>query len=156
MKINEKMHQPCDLPKIIDVGHDEKMAKRFGSGKMLIAPPIEFDQIMKEVPKGKLLTVPEIRNNLARKHGADFTCQLTAGIFVNMVANAAHERVVNELGDDTPFWRTLKKDGELNIKYPGGIEEQKMKLEDEGHEVIQKGQRYFVKNFEDKLWRPQE
>ena len=49
--------------------------------------------------------------------------------------------------DDTPYWRTLKKDGELNEKYPEGIDGQKFRLEMEGHTVIQKGKRYFVKDF---------
>ena len=77
----------------------------------------------------------------------NYTCQLTCGIFINIAAHASVERGgVNE----TPYWRTLKKDGELNEKYPGGIEEQKLKLEIEGHTIIQKGKRYFVKDFADK------
>ncbi len=152
MKYNDKLKQPSDLPKIIDIGHDEKMVRRFGSGKMLIAPPLAYDEIMKKIPKGYLTTVPEIRKALAKKNKADFTCQLTAGMFVNVVANAAHERVIEGLEDDTPYWRTVKKDGELNAKYPGGVIGQKMELENEGHEIIQRGQRYFVKDFEKKMW----
>lgn len=53
--------------------------------------------------------------------------------------------------DDTPYWRTLKKDGELNEKYPEGIDGQKFRLEMEGHTVIQKGKRYFVKDFKPKF-----
>lgn len=41
--------------------------------------------------------------------------------------------------DKTPYWRTLKANGELNAKYPGGVEAQKEMLEKEGHIVIQKG-----------------
>ncbi|SMP53359.1 MGMT family protein [Anoxynatronum buryatiense] len=127
------------------------MAKRFGCGNMLIAAPIEYDEVMKRIPEGELITSHEIRDYLAQKHGADFTCQLTAGIFINIVANASQER--EDLGskDITPYWRTLKKDGELNEKYPGGIDQQKMLLEVEGHEVIKKGKRYFVKNYEKAL-----
>nr|WP_283409166.1 MGMT family protein [Anoxynatronum buryatiense] len=139
------------MPKIEFVGHDNKMAKRFGCGNMLIAAPIEYDEVMKRIPEGELITSHEIRDYLAQKHGADFTCQLTAGIFINIVANASQER--EDLGskDITPYWRTLKKDGELNEKYPGGIDQQKMLLEVEGHEVIKKGKRYFVKNYEKAL-----
>lgn len=53
--------------------------------------------------------------------------------------------------DKTPFWRTLKANGELNEKYPGGAMAQKEKLEAEGHTIIQKGRkniRYYVKNYE--------
>jgi hypothetical protein len=46
----------------------------------------------------------------------------------------------------------LKKDGELNEKYPEGIDGQKLRLEMEGHKIIQKGKRYFVKDYKDKLF----
>ena len=39
--------------------------------------------------------------------------------------------------DKTPYWRTLKANGELNEKYPEGIEKQKELLEKEGHTIIQ-------------------
>ena len=49
------------------------------------------------------------------------------------------------------YWRTLKANGELNEKYPNGIEAQKEKLEAEGHIILQKGRkniRYYVKDYE--------
>lgn len=51
-------------------------------------------------------------------------------------------------------WRTLKANGELNAKYPNGIEAQKEKLEAEGLTIIQKGRkniRYYVKDYENFL-----
>ena len=42
---------------------------------------------------------------------------MTAGIFVNIVAWASYQK--NE--DITEYWRTLKSDGELNVKYPEAI-----------------------------------
>ena len=148
---NEKLNNSGDLPKIEFLGLENKMAKRFGCGNMLIAAPIEYDEVMKRIPEGKLITSHEIREYLAKKHNADFTCQLTAGIFINIVANASHERENLGSKDITPYWRTLKKDGELNEKYPGGIDQQKMLLEMERHEVIKKGKRYFVKDYEKAL-----
>lgn len=145
---NEKLHSSGDLPKVEVIEPDNKMAKRFGAGRMVIAAPIEYDQVMKLVPEGKLITSDEVRRILAEKHNADFTCQLTAGIFINIAANASRERSNIGSGDVTPYWRTLKKNGELNEKYPDGIEHHKHLLELEGHQVIQKGKRYFVKNYE--------
>ena len=37
--------------------------------------------------------------------------------------------------DITPYWRTLKSKGELNEKYPGGVEAQASRLADEGHTI---------------------
>lgn len=143
---NEKLHDSKDMPKVIEVT-DPKAVMRFGGTKMLIAPPLAYDEIMKKLPRGKVLTADYIRDYLAKKHGADYTCPLTAGIFMNIAAKASVERGI----DETPYWRTLKKDGELNEKYPGGIDGQKTLLEMEGHTIIQKGKRYFVKDYSDKL-----
>ena len=76
---------------------------------------------------------------------------ITAGIFVFIVAWASYQRP----DDKTPYWRTLKANGELNPKYPGGVEAQKEKLEAEGHVIIQKGRkniRYFVQDYENALF----
>lgn len=149
----EKLQNSGDLPKIKFVGNDPKMAKRFGSGNMVIAPAIDYDEIMKQIPEGKLITSTEIRDKIAKKYGADFTCQLTAGIFINIVSNASKESELEGNEDITPYWRTLKKDGELNEKYPGGIDSQMLLLVLEGHEIIQKGKKFYVKDYENSLYK---
>jgi hypothetical protein len=106
---NEKLNHAGDLPKVEFIGLDNKMSKRFGCGHMLIAAPIEYDEVMKKIPAGKLITSDEIRTYLAKKHHADFTCQLTAGIFINIAANASQEREDSGSKEITPYWRTLKK-----------------------------------------------
>jgi alkylated DNA nucleotide flippase Atl1 len=143
---NDKLHDRADMPKI-SILEDPKAIAQNGGTKLLIAPPIAYDELMRKVPAGKLITSDRIRAHLATSFGADNTCPLTAGIFINIVAKASLERET----DETPFWRTLKKDGELNEKYPEGIEGQKKRLEMEGHTIIQKGKRYFVKDYEKDL-----
>lgn len=135
------------MPEIIEVT-DLKAIARYGGTKMLIAPPLAYDEIMRKVPEGQVLTSVDIRNYLAQKHDADYTCPLTAGIFMNIAAKASEERGT----DETPYWRSVKKDGELSEKYPGGIDGQKLRLEAEGHTVIQKGKRYFVKDYSEKRY----
>ena len=118
---------------------------------MYFAPPIDYDRVMRLVPRGKLLTVGMIRECFARRSGADFTEPITAGIFVAIAAWASFQRK----DDETPYWRTLKANGELNAKYPGGIEAHRELLESEGHTVIQKGRtniRYYVKDYEKSLF----
>ncbi|HSB07044.1 MAG TPA: methylated DNA-protein cysteine methyltransferase, partial [Thermodesulfobacteriota bacterium] len=44
-----------------------------------------------------------------------------------------------------------KSDGEVNAKFPGGIEDQKARLETEGHRVIQKGKKCLVEDYEKHL-----
>lgn len=75
----------------------------------------------------------------------DFTEPITAGISVSIATWASYQRSENE----TPYWRTLKANGELNDKYPEGVEAQKERLEAEGHTIIQRGRknkRYYVKD----------
>lgn len=143
---NKMLNNNKDMPKI-KVINDEKTIKKYGGTRMFLAPPLYYDKLMRKVPKGKLITAGQIREYLAKENNADFTCPLTAGIFIDIVAWASYQRKE----DITPYWRTLKTNGELNNKYPEGIELQKRLLEEAGHTIIQKGSKYYVKDFESKL-----
>lgn len=150
---NAMLRKETDMPKIQTVTH-ENTIKRYGGEKMLFAPPRYYDEIMKMVPEGKVITSGEIRKYLAEKNGADFTDPMTAGIFISISAWASFQRSE----DKTPYWRTLKANGELNAKYPGGIEAQRKKLEEEGHTVIEKGRKnikYFVRDYEKSIFIPE-
>ena len=147
---NAMLWKETDMPKI-QIIVDDAMIKRYGGAKMLLAPPLAYDELMKKVPTGKVTTSEKIRDFFARENGADFTCPLTAGIFISIVAWASDQRTENE----TPYWRTLKTNGELNPKYPGGIEVQKKRLEAEGHTIIHKGRtniKYFVQDYQHALY----
>lgn len=146
---NAMLKDNKDMPKFVKIT-DVLSIKKYGGDNMYFAPPIFYDEIMKRVPYGKLTTVGDIREYFAKKNNADFTDPITAGIFTSIVAWASYQREDNE----TPYWRTLKNNGELNPKYPEGIELQKKKLEEEGHTIIQKGRtniKYYVKDYEEKL-----
>lgn len=148
----EKLEDNKNMPKTL------KLDPKFPCGKALqklgarpgdsvvLAPPMEVNEIMKKVPKYKLITLNKICNILAKKHKTKYCCTLTTGIFIMTVANAAEETQSN-----VPYWRTIKNTGELNEKYPGGAERQKTLLEKEGHKIIKKGKKYYVSDFEEKL-----
>ena len=147
---NAMLNDSKDMPKFQMIT-DEKSIQKYGGDRMYFAPPIDYDRVMRLVPRGKLLTVGMIRECFARRSGADFTEPITAGIFVAIAAWASFQRK----DDETPYWRTLKANGELNAKYPGGIEAHRELLESEGHTVIQKGRtniRYYVKDYEKSLF----
>ena len=103
------------------------------------------------VPRGKVTTIDELRKTLARKHGATVACPITTGIFAWIAAHAAAEASREKKKRTTAFWRTLKTGGELNPKYPGGIPLLKRMLKSEGHAVKQKGKRFFVEDFSERL-----
>ena len=48
----------------------ENMSQKWGIGTCVIPAPIEVDEIMKMVPKGKLITINQIRETLARRYDA--------------------------------------------------------------------------------------
>ena len=147
---NAMLNDSKDMPKI-QIITDEKSILKYGGDRMYFAPPMDYDRVMRLVPFGKLLTIGAIREYFARQSGADFTEPITAGIFVSIAAWASFQRTDRK----TPYWRTLKAGGELNAKFPGGIEAQKELLEKEGHTVIQKGRtniRYYVRDYEKALF----
>ena len=64
---------------------------------------------------------------------------------------ASEQRADNK----TPYWRTLKAGGELNPKFPGGVEAQRARLEAEGHIILQRGRtniKYYVQDYEKALF----
>lgn len=147
---NAMLRDSKDMPKFQTIT-DQKSIQKYGGSRMFFAPPIDYDRAMRQVPYGRVITIGEIRNHFAKINGADFTDPITAGIFASIAAWASFQRT----RDETPWWRTLKANGELNPKYPGGAEAQREKLETEGHCIIQKGRtnlRYFVKDYEMSLF----
>ena len=117
---NAMLHEPKDMPKIQTIT-DEKSIQKYGGNRMYFAPPLDYDNLMKQIPYGKLTTVGAIREHFAKRSGADFTDPITAGIFVSIAAWASFQRTQ----DETPYWRTLKAGGALNPKYPGGVQAQR-------------------------------
>jgi len=146
----EKLADNKGLPKVGKV--TGKMSRRWGTGKMVIPAPSEVDELMKRVPKGRVITVNDLRAALASKHKADFACPMTTGIFAWIAAHAAAEAEIEGAKRITPYWRTLKNGGELNPKYPGGVEAAAKRLRAEGHKVIQKGKRVVVTDYEKRVF----
>lgn len=143
---NAMLHEDKGMPRI-QIVTDPATIKKYDGTRMFFAPPMDYDRMMRKIPAGKLTTVGELRAYFAKHNDADFTEPITAGVFVSIAAWASFQRAE----DPTPYWRTLKAGGELNPKYPGGVEAQREKLETEGHVIIQKGRtniRYYVKEYE--------
>jgi alkylated DNA nucleotide flippase Atl1 len=127
----EKLADSKGLPKVEKIAGN--MTKRWGTGTVVIPTPKEVDEIMRQVPKGKLITINQIREILAKKHRATIGCPITTGIFAWIAAHAAEEARGQGNKDITPYWRTLKSGGQLNEKYPGGLAAQSAHLRAEGH-----------------------
>ena len=148
----EKLADDKNLPRTITLSGPA--VERWGGRSMVIAAPRDVDALMRTVPRGRVTTINHLRAALARKHGTETTCPITTGIFSWIAANAAEEAAAAGEKKITPYWRTLKKDGELNAKYPGGIAGVRRKLAAEGHKFVAKGKRVLVRDLERTLFQP--
>jgi 6-O-methylguanine DNA methyltransferase, DNA binding domain len=153
----QKLGDKKGLPKVMELEERfpcynavHKMGAEVGDPVVLVNPS-EVVAVMKDVPKGTLITIVEICKRIAKNYGVKACCSLTTGIFIMTAANAVEEGIQEGTHLNVPYWRTLKADGFLNEKYPGGVEAQKRLLENEGFIIRQRGKRYFVLNYRDYL-----
>lgn len=130
-------------PQVVPV--PEKMQKRFGPGTMLIPRPLDVDALIRQVPKGRLITQSRIREVLASSCGADVTCPITTGIFVRISAECAEEELAAGTKRVAPYWRVVRDDGSLIEKFPGGPERQAERLRAEGHDVMETRNKWRVR-----------
>src|SRR4051812_2645344 len=98
----EKLADSKGLPKVAKI--EGKSSKRWGEGVMVIPAPLEVDEVMRRVRKGKLATITELRMALAKKHGVDMACPITTGIFSWIAAHAAEEAALAGAKRVTPYW----------------------------------------------------
>jgi hypothetical protein len=98
---------------------------------MLIATPQMVDAYVKNIPPGSITSQEVMRYDLAAEYHATFTCPLTTGIFLRIVAEAAYEAFLKS-GDSkeiTPFWRIIEPGSKLAAKLSCGekfIEEMRL------------------------------
>ncbi len=155
----EKLADKEGYPKVLEleVGFPcyralHKMGAEAGD-RVVLVNPAEIVARMRMVPYGKVTTLKEICQDVAREHRVDACCTLTSGIHFMTAANAATESDTAGEELDIPYWRTLKIGGYLNGKYPGGVEGQVEKLVGEGHKINGKGKTARIKDLEDRLFQ---
>lgn len=156
----EKLQDKPSFPKVLTLEKGfpcynavHKMGAEVGDTVVLVNPS-EVMEIMKRVPRGKLITIVGICKQIARNHDVKACCSLTTGIFVMAAANAVEEARAQGKSLDIPYWRIIKADGFLNEKYPGGQEAHRGLLEAEDFRVVSRGRRYQVADYEKYLMQP--
>jgi len=155
----EKLKDKPSFPKVLRLEKRfpcynavHKMGAEVGD-EIVLVNSSEVLAIMKEVPKGRLITIVEVCRQIARNHEVKACCSLTTGIFIMTAANAVEEARREGKSLDIPYWRTLKADGFLNEKYPGGQEAHKKLLGGENFRVITRGKKYQVDDYEKYLMK---
>jgi hypothetical protein len=114
-KLNDK--KEIQIKKI-----DFDLADMHAGDIMFIATPEIVNNYVKQIPKGKSVSIKTLRNDLAIEHGADSTCPLTTGIFLRIVAEAAYENYLlkNSTKGIVPFWRAIEPNSKLASKLSFG------------------------------------
>ena len=125
----------------------ETMEKYFGcSGKMLKPSPNTVASIIKKIPEGRVATIDTMCKKLAKKFKTEIACPATTE---KSLCLAATESVTKNTR--LPYWRVLKKNGELIRKLPNGVEGHAANLMKEGHKIISTSTSKGLKDFESVL-----
>jgi hypothetical protein len=91
----------------------EKTDKAFAdipkNSRMLVATPKIVEAYIKNIPECTCTTLQQMRKDLASQYNADFTCPITSGIFLRIVAENAFEEYQKgkPLTSIAPFWRII-------------------------------------------------
>ena len=91
---------------------------------MLIPTSAVVAAYVAKIPLGESRTMTQLRADLAAAHSADFTCPLTAGIFLRIAAELAWEQHQNgrPLDAITPFWRAVDLKSPMAKKLACGVD----------------------------------
>ena len=91
----------------------KRMPRDFGGlkkGELVLVPSVRIvDDFIRSIPAGERLSIAELRQALALRHGAEVTCPVYTGYHLRTVAEAACEayRAGAKLQAITPVWRVL-------------------------------------------------
>jgi hypothetical protein len=91
---------------------------------MFIATPLIIDAAVQALSVGQIISLKTLRAELAAQYRAEYTCPVTTGIFLRIVAEAAWEQYGQgaSLKRITPFWRVIEPDSTLAKKLSCGVE----------------------------------
>jgi hypothetical protein len=128
--------EPLEQDLIVDIS--EAQERSLGtSGKMLLPCPSTVEAVLQQIPPSKLLTTELLRKELAAQFNVDATCPFNTKLCLRALANDSTKTL--------PYWRVLKKNGELLAYFPGGVEGHATQLRQEGFTVDATGKSPKVK-----------
>jgi hypothetical protein len=89
---------------------------------MLISSPGDIAAYLAKIPPGETRTMDRLRNELARKAGANAMCPVTTAIYLRVVAEVALRDLADgkPLDQVVPFWRVVTPDSKIAKKLSCG------------------------------------
>ncbi len=91
---------------------------------MLISSPGDLANYIARIPVGETRTIDRLRNEMARKAGAQAMCPVTTAIYLKVVAEVALADLAEgkPLDNVIPFWRVItsgQQGGQATVLRPG-------------------------------------
>jgi alkylated DNA nucleotide flippase Atl1 len=127
-----------------------QLERFFGtSGRMLKPCAATVAALVAQIPSGQVATMDSLRRKLADQFGVEVACPYDTKMALLAIS---HDSSLHESGLNLPYWRVIKTNGELNPKYPGGLEAHVALLKSEGFTVDGSGKKPRIKPFKDKLF----
>ena len=89
--------------------------KKFGDvpvgATMFVGTPEIVDAYIRNLPAGMPASLQQMRKDLAADNNAEYSCPITAGIFLRIVAEAAYEEYLagKSIKNIAPFWRMIDR-----------------------------------------------
>lgn len=94
------------------------VADHRGDGNLLLPTPLLVGEVVAAIPRGRVMTIGQLRRALALRFNADSTCPLMTGIFATILAGAVFEDIGQRRKPRWPIWRLVRDDGTLHPKWP--------------------------------------
>jgi hypothetical protein len=113
---------------------DKKFADVPEGVSLLIATPQIVDEYIKQIPKGKSVDIKTMRKDLAAEFHAEYTCPVTSGIFLRIVAEKSYGEMQQGQKKITPFWRMIDPKSPAAKKLTFGTDFIKQQRQQEGIE----------------------
>ncbi|HZU86732.1 MAG TPA: MGMT family protein [Anaerolineaceae bacterium] len=127
---------------IVDIPNSR--ARFFGcSGKMLLPSASTVTALIQKIPQGSLITTYQLRVVLANQFNVQAACPVTIMKALKEIAQTPNTNI--------PYWRVIKKNGELIAAFPGGVEHHAEHLRMEGFSIGGIGKKQTVINFIESL-----
>lgn len=97
--------------------HTDFAGVKAGTVMFISSPAVVADYLAK-IPPGETRSIERLRNELARKNGAQATCPVTTAIFLRVVAQVALTDLAEgrPMAETIPFWRVIEPGSKIAAK----------------------------------------
>ena len=116
-----------------------------GAGKMLIPCPATVAAQIQRIPEHQLMSKEFLQAKLAEQFQVQVTCPFATKKALQAIAQDGRQ--------SAPYWRVIKKNGELFSYFPGGVEGHAGCLRKEGFTIDTTGKVPKVQHFQECLLR---